>query len=67
MPTRIDRDHVQQLVAAGAALLEVLPTPEYENEHLNGARNLPLKQLTAETTAELDPSRPVVVYCSDSL
>ena len=67
MPTPIDRDRVQQLIADGAALLEVLPAPEYQDEHLAGARNLPLKQLTAETTAMLDRSRPVVVYCWDSL
>jgi rhodanese-related sulfurtransferase len=67
MPIPIDRDRVQQLIADGAALLEVLPAHEYQDEHLAGARNLPLKQLTAGTTAMLDRSRPVVVYCWDSL
>jgi rhodanese-related sulfurtransferase len=67
MPTTIERLEVQRLVAAGAQLVEVLPREEYEEGHLPGAINLPLKQLTAETAAVLDRARPVVVYCWDSL
>jgi rhodanese-related sulfurtransferase len=67
MPTPIQRDRLRELLAQGAQLVEVLPKPEYDDEHLVGARNLPLKQLTAETTAPLDRSTPVVVYCWDSL
>ncbi len=67
MPTLIDRDRVQELRGRGALLLEVLPMHEYEDEHLVGAHNLPLKRLTAETTAEFDPTHPVIVYCWDSL
>ena len=40
---------------------------EYAEAHLPGAVNIPLKQLTAQTTAGLDRTRPVVVYCWDSL
>jgi len=36
MPTPIDRDEVQRLVAAGAQLVEVLPAAEFEDEHLPG-------------------------------
>jgi rhodanese-related sulfurtransferase len=32
----------------------VLPPEEYAAEHLPGAVNVPLKQLDAETTAQLD-------------
>lgn len=67
MPTPIHRDRVEELLAAGAQLLEVLPEAEYQEEHLVGARNIPLRQLTTATTAELDRSRPVVVYCWDGL
>jgi len=35
--------------------------------HLPGAINLPLRQLDRQSTAVLDHSRPVVVYCWDSL
>lgn len=51
----------------GAQLVEVLPEEEYREAHLPGAANIPLKALDAETTAALDRSRPVVVYCWDSL
>ena len=47
--------------------MEVLPVDEYGEEHLAGACNVPLRELTEATTAGLDRSRPVVVYCWDSL
>ena len=48
-------------------LVEVLPEEEYRETHLPGARNIPLKRLDAATAAALDGTRPVVVYCWDSL
>ncbi len=62
MPTSIDRDEVQRLIAEGAQLVEVLPPTEYEEKHLRGAVNIPLKNLDRETTAGLDRDRPVIVY-----
>ena len=67
MATRIDLAQLQRLLDGGAQLVEVLPAAEYTDEHLPGAVNLPLKQLDATTAAQLDRSRPVVVYCWDSL
>jgi rhodanese-related sulfurtransferase len=61
----IDRTRVQELAAEGAQLVEVLPREEYEDEHLPGAMNIPLKQLNRETAQQLDRSRPVIVYCYD--
>jgi rhodanese-related sulfurtransferase len=58
---------LRELLDGGAQLVEVLPAAEYRDEHLPGAINLPLKQLDATTTAQLDRARPVVVYCWDSL
>ncbi len=66
MPKEIDREGVQRLVARGAQLVEVLPANEYEEDHLPGAVNLPLRKLEADARTTLDPSRPVVVYCWDS-
>ena len=63
----VTRDEVRRLVGAGAQLVEVLPADEFEDEHLPGAMSLPLKSLTAQTSAELDRSRPVIVYCWDGL
>ena len=67
MVTRIDLVQLQALLADGAQLVEVLPGAEYNEEHLPGAVNLPLKALTAATADQLDRGRPVVVYCWDGL
>jgi rhodanese-related sulfurtransferase len=65
MPTGIDRSRLQELVDAGAQLVEVLPRDEYEDEHLPGAINIPLKELDRETAQQLERSRAVIVYCYD--
>ena len=66
MPTPIDRDELQRLRREERAqLVEVLPADEFEDEHLPGAINIPLKTLDAHTTWQLDPQRPVIVYCYD--
>ena len=65
MPTEITAEKVQELVAQGAQLVEVLPTKEYEEEHLPDAISIPLKSLTWDRAQELDASRPVIVYCWD--
>jgi rhodanese-related sulfurtransferase len=65
MPTPIDRDRAQQLVEQGAQLVEVLSADEYEDEHLPGAINIPLKTLDASSVQRLERDRPVIVYCYD--
>ncbi len=67
MPTAIDFEQLEPLLADGAQLVEALPEQEFEEGHLPGAVNLPLKRLTPARAAELDRRRPVVVYCWDSL
>jgi rhodanese-related sulfurtransferase len=67
VPTRIEIQQLQELLAAGAQLVEVLPPAEYQEEHLPGALSIPLKQLDAEGTAGLDKRNPVIVYCWDYL
>ena len=62
MPTSIDRDNVQRLMREGAQLVEVLPPTEFEEMHLPGAINSPLKSLNRETTAKLERDRPAIVY-----
>jgi rhodanese-related sulfurtransferase len=65
VPTEIFRDEVRRLVEEGAQLVDVLPREEYEDEHLPGAINIPLKELNRETTAKLKRDAPVIVYCHD--
>lgn len=67
MPEAIDRIRLQQLTAAGAQLVEVLPEAEFDEEHLPGATNINLKRLDADAVSKLDRQRPVVVYCWDGL
>ena len=63
MATRIWRDEVLRLIRDEAAqLVEVLPPPEYEDEHIEGAISIPLKSLDREAPERLDRDRPVVVY-----
>ena len=66
MPRPIDRDELQRLIAEqGAQLVEVLPASDYEQEHITGAINIPLKELDERAPRELDRKRPVIVYCND--
>ena len=65
MPRSIGRDEVRRLVDDGAQLVEVLPREEYEDEHLPGAVNIPLRRIDREARDRLDPPRPVIVYCWD--
>ncbi len=66
MSRLIDRDQVKDLVGRGAQLVEVLPADEYKEDHLPGARSIPLRQINRESAAMLDSHRPVIVYCWDS-
>jgi rhodanese-related sulfurtransferase len=66
VPSEIDREEVRRLVEQGAQLVEVLPADEYEEEHLPGAVNLPLRRLEEQATELLDRRRAVVVYCWDA-
>ena len=65
MPTSLERDEVQRLLAAGASLVEVLPDKEYEEEHIPGAVHISLKEMNIQTTRELRRDQPIVVYCWD--
>jgi rhodanese-related sulfurtransferase len=67
VPEAIDRDEVTRLLRdEQAQLIEVLPTDEYDYEHLPGAINIPLKTLDHEASRALDRGRPMIVYCYDT-
>jgi rhodanese-related sulfurtransferase len=61
-----DRTEVQALIARGAQVVEVLGPEEFEEDHLPGAVNIPLRTIETEATERLDRGRPVLVYCWDS-
>ncbi len=66
MPKEIRREEVRRLLAAGAQLVEVLPSPEYEEDHLPGAIHLPLRKIDSDAVNVLDRNRAVIVYCWDT-
>ncbi len=68
MPREIDLHDLRSLLAReGTQLVEVLPEREYDEEHLPGAINIPLKSLNRDSVKGLDPARPTVVYCWDDI
>ena len=67
MPRFIDRNEVGRLAEAGAQLVEVLGQKQYDEEHLPGAVNIFLKDMGKKAPEQLDPDRPVIVYCQDTL
>jgi rhodanese-related sulfurtransferase len=61
----LQRDEVKRLTDRGAQLVEVLGRDEFEEEHLPGAINIPLRDVEDAAT-RLDRGKPVIVYCWDS-
>ncbi len=62
---QIDRNDVQKMLGDGAQLVDVLSANDYEDEHIPGAINIPLKTLGRGTARQLEPDRAVIVYCHD--
>jgi len=58
----ISRDEAQKLIDDGAQLVDVRAGHEWDAGHIAGAAHLPLDEL-AGRTGELDPERPVILYC----
>jgi rhodanese-related sulfurtransferase len=67
MFTNASRDDVRRLVGQEAQLVEVLERRQYEAAHLPDAIHIPAWELTRERAEALDRTRPVVVYCFDTL
>ena len=63
----VDTDQVQKLIDGGAQVVEVLERKQFQRAHLPGAVNIPAWELTPDRADELDRSRPVVVYCEDTV
>lgn len=63
----IDRRRVQELMAGGAQVVEVLEASQYRQAHLPGSLHIPAWELDRARAATLDRRRPVIVYCYDTL
>ena len=62
----LERQEVQDLIKKGAQVVEVLPPEEFEEDHLPGAVNIPLRKIETEAAKRLDKNAPVILYCWDS-
>ena len=63
-----DGAHARALVEAGAPLIDVRSEGEFEDEHIEGAINIPLQEIgdrvdEVGTLVEGDKMRPIVVHC----
>ena len=67
MPQQATRYDVQRLLREGGSVVEVLPREEYDELHIAGALNIPLKELDGRAPTELRPEAAIVVYCHDFL
>jgi rhodanese-related sulfurtransferase/CBS domain-containing protein len=65
MTSTVDLRQLDALVAQGAVIVDVLPESTYAEVHLPGAVNIPLTRMDERSTAALDRSKPVAVYCFD--
>jgi rhodanese-related sulfurtransferase len=61
-PREVSREEARELLDGGAQLVDVRADHEWEAGRIAGAKHLPLPELP-QRTDELDPERPVVVYC----
>jgi rhodanese-related sulfurtransferase len=62
----VRRLEVRNLMDNGAQVVEILPPEEFQEDHLPGAINLPLRELETDSTRRLNQNRAVIVYCWDS-
>jgi rhodanese-related sulfurtransferase len=65
MTNAVDLGGLDELVAAGATVVDVLPKAHYDDEHIPGAHSIPLVTMDEGAVEGLDRAAPIVVYCFD--
>jgi len=55
------------MLASRAQIVDVLPSHEYDAAHIRSAIHIPLAHILRDAPTSLDRTRPVVVYCRDTL
>lgn len=63
LPRMVMGQEARAAVAAGATLLDVRTVDEFQELHLDGAKNVPLHEL-GRSLASVPKDKPVVVYCA---
>ena len=66
MPGTITREALKEKIDAREdfALIDVLSSQSYQREHLPGAANIPLHDITEDAVAGIPSDKEIVVYCS---
>jgi rhodanese-related sulfurtransferase len=62
-PGLVNGATAQQLVAAGAVIIDVRTPAEYEAGHIPGARLIPYDQIAARSAELPGKDQPVLLYC----
>lgn len=65
MSQTIDRETLKRKIDGGDTfhLVEVLPSKDFEEEHLPGAINVPLSKIGRVARERFEPNDEIVVYC----
>jgi rhodanese-related sulfurtransferase len=64
---KVAPQRARELVQAGATLLDVRSPAEFGAGHLNGARNVPVQELSSRIAELGAKDRPIVVYCASGM
>jgi rhodanese-related sulfurtransferase len=63
----IQHRELLRMLSSGTQIVDALPAHEYETAHFRGAIHIPVGRILRDAPALLDRTRPIVVYCRDSL
>lgn len=56
--------HAHQMLDEGATIIDVRTPSEYEQDHLDGAVNIPLSELEGQVGRQIkNNSQPILLYC----
>ena len=55
------------MLSSSAQIVDALPSHEYYAAHIRGAIHISTGRILRDAPTSLDRTRPVVVYCRDSL
>lgn len=64
---KVPSARAHELVAAGAALVDVRTQREFASGHLPGAMSVPLDKLATQAPSLVGVHKPIVVYCASGM
>jgi rhodanese-related sulfurtransferase len=66
-PTKVDGAKAKELVSGGAVLLDVRTQGEFDGGHIDGAKLIPVQELSSRMDDVGAKDKPVVVYCASGM